>query len=372
MSGRPDIDELFEVWRSAPLPAVNRKADESRGILAVAAALGKATRHTRRKQAWRRARVAFGVAAGVFAVVIAGWVLDPDPTRHAASASSVVRLDDFVGEVTVKGSSAGAPTAGLAEGDGLSTERGEARLGFPSGAAVNVTSRTTLKITAAGRHEALYLAKGSVDVIVPALDAGRGFAVVTPDSLVVVHGTRFTVSVEAAPDGVYTKVKVARGVVAVRHGGKEVILTAGQEWPPLAEARRVTDGDIAPNAFNAPAAAEGAPSMRREKHGSSRKLLSRGLGNATSPELAAQNRQFSDAMALKKHGDAEGAIAAFTALLRSHPRIPLAQEARVERMRVLRSSGRHRDAAREARSYLTEFENGFAREEAREITMEQH
>jgi hypothetical protein len=42
----------------------------------------------------------------------------------------------------------------------------------------------------------------------------------------------------------------------------------------------------------------------------------------------------------------------------------------VERFRLLRRLGRHSEAAREARSYLGDYHDGYARDEARGVALE--
>ena len=54
-------------------------------------------------------------------------------------------------------------------------------------------------------------------------------------------------------------------------------------------------------------------------------------------------------------------------LARRYPGSPLAQELRVERLRLLRAVGRSRAATIEAARYLREYPNGYAAAEAREL-----
>jgi hypothetical protein len=56
-------------------------------------------------------------------------------------------------------------------------------------------------------------------------------------------------------------------------------------------------------------------------------------------------------------------------LLRKYPNGPLAPEARVERFRALKRLGEEEAAAREAKKYLLENQDGHARDEARELVL---
>jgi hypothetical protein len=262
---------------------------------------------------------------------------------------------------------AGQPSAGagkLGVGAGLESHAGSATLVFASGARANVAPSTRVAIEAAGleRREALSLARGEVDVEVPRLAQPVEFSVQTPDARVVVHGTRFTVRVDpASHNGTLTHVVVTRGLVSVQAGGEQSWVRAGEEWPAAAPPP-ATPAVIEP----APAAEERQLEQTLRRAGRVSAHRSRDLRHS----LAAQNRVFASAMAKHKAGDLAGALQDIDRLIHQYPDTLLLQEARVERFRLLRRLGRLSEAAKEARSYLGDYHDGYARDEARSVALE--
>jgi outer membrane protein assembly factor BamD (BamD/ComL family) len=90
---------------------------------------------------------------------------------------------------------------------------------------------------------------------------------------------------------------------------------------------------------------------------------------ADASTLAEQNLLFRRAVDARNEGEDERAVKHFDALLGKYPKSALAQEARVERFRALKRLGRNREAAREARRYLMDHTNGFAKDEARGLAL---
>lgn len=380
-----ELDELFRAWRSEPVPpSLPAGVDNRGGSAVVAAALRRVAEQKQRRQRMRKLIAALAVAAAVLGLGVGAWhsLGGDSPGGYAlgghglggdalaeASATSVrvggregdVAVTDDVGHVV-------EAVSALTEGYGMRTEQGSATLGFPSGANAKVSSKSSLKITRARSQEALYLARGGVDVEVPKLGPERGFSVETPDARVTVHGTRFSVVVEPTVDGPRTRVQVAHGVVSVQQGGREVFLTAGQSWVGNAESGSTSNGREAPADLAADAGLEGEvdellppPSLddKPGRSGNRRKFDSR--------ELADQNQRFARAMAHKKNGEPGAALRELGGLLRRYPGSPLTQELRVERLRLLRALGASAQAAREAKRYLREFPQGYAAREADEL-----
>jgi hypothetical protein len=91
---------------------------------------------------------------------------------------------------------------------------------------------------------------------------------------------------------------------------------------------------------------------------------------STDSELASQNRLFASAMNLRERGDPLGAVRILEDFVHRYPASPLAQDAYVERFRTLAQIGDRDGAARAARSYLTMYRNGFARDEARTLVID--
>jgi hypothetical protein len=117
--------------------------------------------------------------------------------------------------------------------------------------------------------------------------------------------------------------------------GEELFVHAGESWP------QGCDG-----AVPAPAVAEQP---------------------AQASTLAAQNDLFAQASALKRQGDAAGAIALYEHLIEAWPSGPLTESATVERMKLIAEQNRV-EGARAARAYLQQYPRGFAREEARRLS----
>ena len=369
-----ELDDLFRAWRSEPVPPSMPAVDE-RGSAVVAAALRRVSEQKRRKSRVRRLGAALALAAGLCGLGVGAWYelgagstlagLDAGSSVIVGARSGAVAVTDGVGHVLENG-------AALTEGYGIRTNDGTATLGFPSGAQATVAHESSLKITAARVNEALFLASGGVEVEVPKLDPTRGFSVETPDTRVTVHGTHFTVTVESTTSGPRTHVDVAHGIVSVQHDGREVFLTAGQSWPvaaePAAPPASGTSADPSRSAPDAGQEEEIAPSAPVDdpepKHGANAQPSRRKLD---SRELADLNERFARAMTLKKNGEPQKALRVLDRLARRYPGSPLAQELRVERLRLLRAVGRSRAAASEAARYLREYPNGYAAAEAREL-----
>jgi hypothetical protein len=369
MAGR-ELDELFRTWRSEPVPpSMPASVDDRGGSAVVAAALRRVADQKRQKQRWRKWGAGLALAAGLSGLGVGAWHELGAGSASVASADSSVSVGARQGDVAITDGVGHVVDSNVAltEGYGVRTEQGSATLGFPSGASAKVAGKSSLKITAARNNEALFLARGGVDVEVPKLDAARGFSVETPDARVTVHGTRFQVLVVPTPEGPQTRVQVTRGIVSVQQGGHEVFLTAGQAWPApvvtkgaepepaAAEDAGAPDEEVAPPANGVEPQTQGARSQRpRQRHFDPR-------------ELADQNARFARAMQLKKSGESLRALREIERFMRKYPGSPLDQELHVERLRLLGSLGKGAQAAREARRYLREYPDGYAAREAQEL-----
>lgn len=374
--------ELLEAWRNEPLEESPRNiADADRHIQQVAIALrGVAARRRRRAQF---SRIAAGLAvaaaiAGIFVATRRAGDVDHAAERMAPAAQRTEPAEPgaqrteqaehaarvVLSNGTLRLTSASGATlpenAPLGAGTELETAEGAAEIVFSSGSRTLISKRAALSIAEAGAagREAIRVARGRVDVEVPEGVASRVFSVRTPNAVVVVHGTRFSVDVDPRSPRAPTRVAVTRGVVTVTSGDEEVRLTAGQEWPD--------DG--------ASAAPEPTAPRRAVKHRASPKRAAREApdppprGDSSLPE---ENRWFAVAMTKKKDGELASALSDVEAFIVRYPDSVLLQEARVERFRLLHRLGRAREAARRAREYLGDYRDGYARDEAREIALEQ-
>jgi ferric-dicitrate binding protein FerR (iron transport regulator) len=355
--------KLLAKDRRSPVPPPPQ--ERAQAIEAIAAALNE---RARRRRAIRWGLSALGAAAAAAAVLVGvRFAHHPTVLAESQTIAPAIVAHPAAGGASVLVSGAAAPLLEgrrLAAGSRIVTPaNGRATLSFSTGTTASLGEGTDLTVGGEGGTELLRLSEGSVDLVVAKLAAGQRFLVDTPDAEVEVHGTRFRVAV-APPDpkcgaGTTTRVVVTEGVVAVRHGGIEWRLLAGDRWP---------------NDCPAPASvpAIGAPAFVGRGAGDSVDVMSlartpAGVGHAPrGSSLAAQNDLYEEATEAKHRGDVAGAMAAFDHLLAKYPTCPLAEAATVERMRLMRASSPGRAAAL-AEQYLARYPAGFARAEAEAI-----
>jgi ferric-dicitrate binding protein FerR (iron transport regulator) len=301
----PVEDETVHAEREAHLvPSLSHFAGE---------AFRKRDRARRRRYAW------FAVAAlvmGLGVVALVFGTLRTEPT----SGASVVAED---GAVQVEGDalSDGAERK-LRISDRIETLAGHAEVALASGASVALDAMTRVEVEAQSRaadvsHERLALPTGRIAVRVPKL--GRGSLVIdTPNALVTVHGTRFSVDVRPATGewSVETRVAVSEGLVSVLSGGREVFLGPGARWTSTPSGADVLspDSGVAPTPLpNANARVKTSPRS----------------------SLARETELFRAALEARRKGDPRGAIEYVNQLLGKYPSSPLATDARAERAGAL-------------------------------------
>jgi len=254
----------------------------------------------------------------------------------------------------------------------------ELALTGPGKARVEVSEDTRVRLnqgfiaSEAAREDWLDLERGLVTLQVSKLPPGLGLAVQTPDARIVVHGTRFSVRVTPrAPSGTVTNVSVSEGRVEVDSRGNTLFLGPGEHW---------SSQDSAPVSLPAPEFGRGTQPQPRSPSGAASEASSavpnapgrasatpRGTSGST---LAEENRLYEQAMARASAGELPTALATLATLIRAYPHSPLAQSARVDRFRLLQRGGNASAAAQEARRYLSEYPNGFARAEARRLALQ--
>jgi TolA-binding protein len=168
-------------------------------------------------------------------------------------------------------------------------------------------------------------------------------------------------------------VAVTHGIVSVQAGSKEVWLRAGERWPAALAPAAPTDA-AAPEAF---APAPGEPGLDQLPADSDERVVLPAKRPAprarpqrrVDPSLARENRAFAAAMARRNAGELSQALSELERWLDRYPDSVLQQEARVEQFRLLARLGRSHEAARAARSYLGDYPDGYAREEARDLVL---
>lgn len=292
------------------------------------------------------------------------WRLGVAALVLTASAAAATLLVTGVGQQREPAQPAPVEHA-MTRGSEVKTEPGSTvQLKSALGAKISVAGSSELRLTggdAAGGIERVELSLGSIQVKVPKLGAQRQFRVSTPDTLVIVHGTEFSVTVRKDAEGrTNTSVEVTSGRVEVRKQQAVEFLDAGAAWSSRAIPASAALGEAVAAASN------DAPSARPK----AASAAARHVASAAEPprgNLAQANALLSAALEASRQGNDTLALTRLDELLRRYPDSPVADSARVERFRTLRRLGRDQDAARAAQKYLKGDPDGFARDEARQL-----
>jgi hypothetical protein len=381
--------ELARLWQGAVVPVEDEAVSAARRerlLPAIGGAIARSAEQRRRAMRFRRVVGAFAVAASVAGALVVGRaffthdkpvVAVSRPESGVVAVSGVVTLMHDAHESVVE-------RAALSVGDSVTTAldaTAEVRLTNLVLASVAGSSELDVVPAKASIHR-LRLDRGRIDAKVDDRPSPTPKLVVeTPDVEVVVTGTMFEVDVTGAEANApaHTRVSVTKGRVVVRRAGVEVAaVTAGQSWsseapksaestssgqavaPPVPE-KDVARHDTAQRSVTANPAIAAAPKAALPSAGN--------LDDAQLGTLAEENSLFQSAIEARKRGDDASVANQLATLLSRFPGSPLASEARVERMRALSRLGRREEAAREARRYLAERPDGFARDEAKRLVM---
>ncbi|WP_437877152.1 FecR domain-containing protein [Sorangium sp. So ce513] len=329
----------------------------------------------RRARAARRGRAAVAAAAlaATLAAAAAGvaFVFRERPLPDAAA--QVTALEGVV-EIAAGDATRAPPSLALvplASGEELRTGEGAlAKASLATGATVEVGPSTRVRFTPAGAgrgrlDDIVALDRGRISVDVPPLPEGVTLSVRTEDAVVTVHGTRFSVERRpgAAGEPAETRVAVAEGRVAVRGGEVERFLGPGETWSSRGEepVRRLDPPAVEPRG-DAPAAEQDSAARDGGEGGAGERRAPRGAPARAS--LAAENELLQGAMEARRQGQPGRAIERLDRLLSRYPDSPLAEIARVERLRAIGMLGDKERTAAEARRYLKDYPQGFGREEA--------
>lgn len=335
-----------------------RRADTVARMMAVRAEIRRGGGKTGLKAPFWAALVAAVVFAAA-AVLFVGKGLERAGATATVAVSDGVRVRALAGLVEVEHGKqtalVGADTLPITPDDRVRTRAGAlASVFLPSGATFSVSEETSLQVKREAWREAVELGAGRIDVHVPKLEKGASFVVRTADTTVTVRGTRFSVGVRLSPDASFvTQVDVSEGVVAVESRGKLVELRRGEQWsssarPAAAEASMPVTA-VPSSVLEAPAR-KAAPGQPPSTLGSENELLAQALA------------------AVASHDDAR-ALPLLDGFLAKHGRSPLAENAALERLRIL-ARQKSPAAARAARQYLTRYPHGVGRDLARRLATE--
>ena len=271
--------------------------------------------------------------------------------------------------------------------------RAELALTGAGKARVDISENTGLRLNqrlvgpAATHEDWLELEQGLITLQVSKLPPGLGLSVQTPDARVTVHGTRFSVSVSPRTPSAatVTSVTVTEGRVEVDSRDRVLFLGPGDHWSsqpiapesPVAPASQTgassaldPHADAAlPMAIVRPHLAASALAARASERNLAETAAHTARARANESTLAEENRLYARALARAGAGELLPALAELSTFIQRYPRSPLVQNARVDRFRLLQQGGNGSAAAQEARRYLSEYPNGFARDEARRLAL---
>jgi hypothetical protein len=343
-----------------PVPPTG--ASRVRGIATIERAL--AARRPRRRVA-AIASVA-AIAAGLFAWVALTRLEARAPVVSDGESVSVLvspiregaLLRNSTGELPLE------MITSLPRGGRIATKPGGgAALQLSTGTRVELGSASLLTLESQGALQLFALQQGLLDAHVAKLGSGQRFVVDTPDAQVEVRGTVFHLEVLAEPEpcgsGARTRLDVREGVVEVRTGSGVIRVGAGERWPSDCKSATAAEQPAAPSASAPETTAARAAPLKPVLPAGGARSVQRSL-------LAAQNDAFRAAVQAQDSADSAAALGAYARFIRRYPASPLAENAYVERLRLLAAS----DSARakvEAARYLQRYPNGFAREEAERI-----
>jgi len=391
MQTNTSSDDLLRQLSTAVVPAedaAHARARRERIVLHLAGLVeGMPSKLARRRRFVRAATFGSAAAILVFMVGLTATRLRSHgrDSELSADSSALVLLEGSVQVIRPSVDLIAAPLERISVGNAdevVTAEGGRARALLASGAEVEIDplSRVRLvrdrtgsnKSTTSVRdgNEAVVLGAGRVSLRVPKLGPQRSLAVQTPEAMVVVHGTAFSVERRIIPGETLprTTVGVTEGSVAVRHDGAEVMLHAGDHW---SSGSLPAHEDEPERRLGAPMMAPTPATSRPRSNAQGQRTGGRVPKGADAPEksssLAAENRLLQAAMAARQQGDVHRAMQLATELVTRFPASPLVEEARVEHMRALVSAAGVAAAAAEARSYLSDYPQGFARQEANRI-----
>jgi ferric-dicitrate binding protein FerR (iron transport regulator) len=304
-----------------PLPTASEAAAQREALVPHLLAFAEQQLQRRR----RRRRAQWYGAAALAAVCLLGisWGLRHNwhAEHPSLAAGPAHRGSDPAGLATTGAGVAEVPgRLRLRPNEKIVTRERDATVELESGTLVRIEQESSLGLEPDAGGEVLALPHGRISLDVPPLRSGRSLKVRTPEALITVHGTRFSVAVGLGdgPRRISTEVTVHEGRVSVQADGQTVILTDGTAWSSLGGA--IADPGAPPTG-----------SMPRPVAPKTR-----------ASDLGAENRLFAAALAAKRAGDTRRALETFDQLITRHPTSPLRSAAEAERDALRRAAGASR------------------------------
>lgn len=279
----------------------------------------RAGREARRR--WRRVVLATCGGSMALAALALLWVTIGSEREVASGQRAALTL--LGGQLTHNG-------AGLAGGVKYSIdtlgrlrtpESSGARFVTDEGIHIGFDANSTADLTFAGATRRVALNRGKIELSVPKLEAGTSLAVATPDAVVTVHGTQFSVEIRRGT----SCVRVTEGRVSVARGDRLEQLVSGQDSG--CESPEVTATSRAPSSAKDAVARVAAEKPQPVQPPNS--TQNRGSARGT---LNQENRLFRSALAAEQAGEFGRARLLAERLLRRYPTSPMAPDAR----RILR------------------------------------
>jgi len=343
--------------------SIGVRGDAARGVATIERALRARARR-------RRLGLGLGFVAAAAALWLvasySGWLRRPAPSLVSIDVSPAGN------GAAVGAGSLGRPLSAhalLESGQHIETPLGGgASLQLSTGTAMDLSGLTSFRVDSQGAVQRFSLQRGMLSAHVAKLGAGQRFIVATPDAEVEVRGTRFRLSVveraEACGGGTRTRLEVTEGVVQVRAPGEESIdVRAGQSWPN--DCVSAPPPSAAAPSATAPVPSVAVAAPRRAPLASPKAVASPpSAPGERASELTPQNDLFAEATAQRRSGNNGAALRAYQELITRFPNGPLAENALVERMRLLAGTSQGRA---EAERYLALYPRGFAAAEAQKL-----
>jgi hypothetical protein len=328
--------DLLGPFRERPLAVESHDVAEARLrriVPHLEAFTQRAVASKRRRTQWTRVTwLLAALSTGVGAGVVYGRFSDETPALEGVRVSGeLVQVGDQ--ERTILSGSLEVSPLGRVE-----TREVGAHISTNEGLDVELGPATSARIGQLGgsrRSQRVRLESGSIRCRVPKLGDGREFSVVTPDALVVVHGTRFSVEVRQGEDGeAQTCVRVNEGLVSV-HGrsAEPVFLRPGEELGCAARKAALSVSDLPEVVDSVEVDSSEAP---RASRGPARAGRSTSVQQGT---LRKETALLQAAVRAEQRGDVAGARSRLNELLQKYPKSPLAEEARLMNDRL--SSRQH-------------------------------